>query len=195
MLLSKPFMPSLRLIVAVFIACVCARPCLAQSGVPEAPLRQVHVDVTLAGLSLGFAARSSAHTSFGAALGVGGNWWNYMVLGGRHFAESNGLSYQPKDGSTGKSLFELGHATVFVRRHFDAGRQVDVGLKASGFLHSDSSDDDPGAGTFVGLNVTGVWWQWKKLRVGSEIDVGRYSEGRAELGVNAAPLLLRVTFP
>jgi hypothetical protein len=41
---------------------------------------------------------------------------------------------------------------------------------------------------FIGLNVTGIWWQWRRLRVGSELDAGRYSEGRPEFGVNVAPV-------
>jgi len=190
----------MRFILSVAaIVLAAARPCLAQSGLAEppavAPLRQVHFDLSFAGLSVGFAVRNSSRTSFGASVGIGGNWLNYMLLSGRHFSEHGGLSYQSKDGSTNKELFELGRASVFVRGHFDGGRQLDIGLKASGFLHSDSSDDDPAAGMFIGLNVTGMWWQWRRLRLGSEFDVGRYSEGRPELGVNVAPVLLRLTFP
>ena len=155
---------------------------------------QLTVDGSIVGLNVGFAVRNSAHTSIGASIGVGGNWFSYMALGGRHFAESGGPSYETKDGYTSKSLYELLRATVFVRRDFDGGRQLDVGIKASGFLHSDSSDDDPGGGGFVGLNVAGMWWQRGVVRLGSEVDVGRYSEGRPELGVNVAPLLVRLTF-
>ena len=155
---------------------------------------QLTFDASAVGLNVGFAVRNSAHTSIGASIGIGGNWFSYMALGGRHFAESGGPSYETKDGYTSKSLYELLRATVFVRRDFAAGRQLDVGIKASGFLHSDSSDDDPGGGGFVGLNVAGMWWQRGVVRLGAEIDVGRYSEGRPELGVNVAPLLLRLTF-
>jgi hypothetical protein len=149
--------------VAAIVAAA-AHPCLAQSGLadspaPAAPLRQVHLDVSLAGLNAGFAMRSSSRMAAGASIGIGGNWLNYMVLGGRHFSERRGLSYASKDGSTDKALYELVRGTVFVRTYFDEGRQIDVGLKASGFLHSDSSDDDLGGGTFVGLNVTAMWWQ------------------------------------
>jgi hypothetical protein len=182
-------------LAAASLSAAIATPSFAQSTEPLAPQRQFNIDGSAVGLSVGFAARSSDKTSFGVAFGIGGNWYNYMVLAGGHFAEENGLSYETRDGSTSKSLYELGHATVFVRRHFDGGRQLDLGLKVSGFLHSDSSDDDPGGGTFVGLSATAMWYQWKKLRVGSELDVGRYSEGRPEIGVNVAPLLLRVTFP
>jgi hypothetical protein len=175
-----------------------ARPSFSQSSAdspPLAPVRQLHFDLSPVGLNVGFALRNTARTSLGVSVGAGGNWYNYMVVGGRHFAESGGFSYQEKDGSTDKSLFELFRASVFMRRHFAEGRQLDVGVKGSGFLHSDSSDDDPGGGIFVGLNITGIWWQWRRLRFGSELDLGRYSEGRPELGVNAAPLLVRVTFP
>ena len=176
-------------------------PCVAQSGVTNslpttlAPARRLNLDATVAGLNVGYAVRSSDRTSVGIAIGVGGNWLNYMALGGQHFAESGGLSYESKDGATNKELFDLLRATVFVRRYFDHGRDVQVGLKASAFLHSDSSDDDPGGGGFVGLNVTGMWWQWRSLQLGSEIDTGLYTEGRPEFGVNVAPVLLRLNIP
>ena len=182
-------------LAAAAIAAASSSPLLAQSP-PLAPERQFHIDAKPVGLSLGFAARTSPKTSFGVAIGGGGTWWTYMLLAGSPFAEENGLSYDTKDGSTDKSLYELAHVTIFVRRHFEGGRQLDLGLKGSGFLHSDGSDDDPGGGTFIGLNTTLMWYQWKRLRLGSELDIGRYSEGRRpEFGVNAAPLLLRVTFP
>ena len=162
---------------------------------PRAPVRQLSLDLSPVGLNVGFAMRNTERTSLGVSLGAGGNWWNYMVLGGRHFAEADGLSYEEKDGSTDKALYELFRGSLFMRSHFASGRQLDVGLKASGFLHSDSSDDDPGGGVFVGVNVTAIWWQWRRLRFGSELDAGRYSEGQPEFGVSAAPLLVRVTFP
>jgi hypothetical protein len=185
------FWPSALVVAAVSL------PCAAQSGATPspsalAPARQLNFDATVAGLNAGFAVRSSDRTSVGFAIGVGGNWLNYMALGGRHFAESEGLSYEGKDGADGKELFELLRATVFVRRYFDHGRDIQLGLKASGFLHSDSSDDDPGGGGFVGLNVTGMWWQWRYLQLGSEIDTGLYTEGRPEFGINVAPVLLRL---
>jgi hypothetical protein len=189
--LSRSFLAGVAIAVAV------APACLAQSASNSsmAPERQVHFDVSGIGLNVGFAARTSPRTSFGVAVGVGGNWWNYMVLGGRHFSESNGLSYTTKDGSTDKALYELVRGTIFVRRHFDGGRQLDLGLKASGFLHSDNSDDDPGGGIFIGANLTGMWWQWRRLRLGSELDIGAYSEGRPEFGINVAPVLVRLTIP
>lgn len=189
------------MLTAIVIMAATAPQSVAQSAAldptgPLVPVRQLHVDVSLVGISVGFAVRNSARTSVGAAVGAGGNWWNYMVLGGRHFAEEGGLSYDTKDGGTGKALLEMLRGTVFVRTHFEHGRQLDVGLKASGFLHSDSSDDDFGGGVFVGLNVAGTWWQWRRVRVGSELDIGRYAESaRPELGVNVAPLLLRLTVP
>jgi hypothetical protein len=192
----RPF----RSALAIATLCVsAARPSLSQSSAdspPLAPVRQLSLDLSPVGLNVGFALRNTERTSLGVSLGAGGNWYNYMVVAGRHFAESGGASYQEKDGSTDKALFELFRASLFVRRHLAAGRQLDVGVKASGFLHSDSSDDDPGGGIFVGMNVTGMWWQWRRLRLGSELDAGRYSEGRRpEFGINVAPVLVRVTFP
>lgn len=174
-------------------------PCSAQADAtplssPLAPAGELHVDLAFAGLSVGVARRVSDRTAVGASLGIGGNWLNYMALGGRHFAESGGLSYEDKDGYTSKSLLEGIRGSLFVRRHFSGGQELDLGLKASLFLHGDSSDDDFGGGSFVGANVTYTWLQWRKLRLGSELDIGRYSEGKPELGVNVAPLMVRVAF-
>jgi hypothetical protein len=162
----------------------------------ENPGGQLHIDLTPLGAGVGAVSRVSPRVALGASLGVGGNWFNYMALGGRHFSEENGLSYQEKDGATGKSLYELGRATLFVRTYLPNEQQLDVGLKLSGFLHSDSSDDDPGGGIFTGVNVTYVWGKWRRIRVGSEIDIGRYTENSTrEFGVNVAPVLVRFTLP
>jgi hypothetical protein len=177
-------------LAACALALATSSPVLAQS----VPGHQFTLDANLIGLSLGFAVRTAPRTSIGAAVGIGGNWLNYMALAGGHFAEADGPSYQKKDGVSSKELIELERASIFVRREFDGGRQLDVGLKASGFLHFDSSDDEPGGGGFVGVGVTGMWYRWRALRLGSELDIGRYSEGRPELGVNVAPLLVRLSF-
>lgn len=185
---------------ATITMCV-AGSCLSQAvrddTQPFRGERQYNIDLGLAGIGGGYAIGRSNTTSVGASVGVGGNWANYMVLSGRHFAEPRGLSYQgAKDGATNKRLYELVRASVFVRRQFDPARHVDVGLKASAFLHWDSSYDEPGGGTFIGLNVIGTWWAWERIHLGSEIDAGRYGEGSlSEFGVNAAPFLVRVTIP
>jgi len=162
-----------------------------------APSLQVNVDASWVGLDVGVAVGHSPRTSFGASLGIGGNWLNSMVLAGGHFAEPGRLSYGTKDAGTSNGIQELGRASLFMRRHFDAGRQLDLGLKGSAFLHSVSTDDDPGAGLFVGLQATGMWWQWRRLRLGSQLNAGQYIEGSStsEFGVNVAPVLVRVTFP
>jgi hypothetical protein len=187
-----------RFFPAAALIALAGPPCLSQA-VPSqssAPLRELTLDIAGLGLNIGFATRMSDNTGFGVALGVGGNWLNYMALAGGHFAEPGGLSYETKDGAGSKELFDLARVTIFARRHFQNGRQLDIGLKASAFLHHDSSDDDPAGGLFVGFNVTPMWYQRGRLRLGSEIDVGRYSDGAAsELGVNVAPLLLRISIP
>ena len=166
---------------------------LSAQGAPSGG--QLHLDLSPVGLTFGAAKTTSPTVAIGASIGVGGNWVNYMLLGGSHFAESNGLSYDTKDGRTGKSLIELANATVFVRTYLPREQQLDVGLKVAGFAHFDSSDDEPGGGYFVGADVKYMWYSWRRLRVGSQVDIGRYAEGaRGELGVNVSPLLLRVAF-
>jgi hypothetical protein len=185
-----------RYLLAILTATAAGAGAAAAQSDAAAPAHQLSLDAGWIGLDVGYAVRSSESTSFGVSLGAGGNWANYMVLAGRHFAESNGLSYQPKDGATGKAVYELARGAIFVRRHFDSGLQVDVGLKASGFLHFDSSDDDPGFGAFAGVKASGVWYRWRRLGLGSELDAGGYFEGgNPELGVNVAPLFLRLTIP
>ena len=198
-------MPLLRSLCASALLLASSLPAAAQGAL--APERQVHLDLAPLGAAIGFAARSSERTSFGVEIGGGGNWFNYMVLGGRHFAEENGLSYTTKDGATSKSLFELAHATMFVRRHFSESQHVDIGLKASGFLHGDSSDDDPGGGYFLGVNVKYNWAKWHRIGLASEMDIGRYAEPGSggpcisgcievkEFGITVAPILVRFTFP
>ena len=186
----------MRLLPSALAACafLCAAS-LRAFGQSDAPAHhQMTLDVSGVGLNFGFAVRNAPRTSIGASVGIGGNWLNYMALGGGHFAEAGGPSYQAKDGYQNKELIELLRGTVFVRREFDHGRQLDVGVKASAFMHFDSSDDEPGGGGFVGLDVTGMWWRWRALRLGSQVDIGRYSEGHPELGINVAPILLRLSF-
>jgi hypothetical protein len=172
-------------------------PALAQASRPLVPERQIHVDLAIAGVAVGVAARTSYRTSFGVELGGGGNWVNRMLLAGSHFSESGGRS---------SSIIELAHATAFMRTHLGESQHLDLGAKVSGFLHSDSSDDDPGGGYFVGLNAKFVWARWRRINLGSEMDVGLYVEpgsgtcisgcqGVQELGVNVAPILVRITFP
>jgi hypothetical protein len=167
---------------------------LAQGSGALVPDRQTHLDLAIVGAAVGFAARTSEHRSFGAEIGGGGNWVNHMLVSGSHFGEG------------GASVIELAHATVFMRTHFSASQHLDVGAKVSGFLHFDSSDDEPGGGYFVGLNAKYSWANWRRLNVASEMDIGRYAEpGDSacirgceeihELGINVAPILVRFTFP
>lgn len=192
-------------LLTIFALLAVSAPASAQR--PLVPERQVHVDLSAVGAAVGVAFRYSDRTAVGFSLGGGGNWMNHMLLGGRHFSEESGLSYATKDGAGGKSLYELARATVFVRTHFNERQHLDVGAKISGFLHSDSSDDDPGGGYFVGMNVAYNWGGWRRVNVASEMDIGRYAEpgsggpcisgcsGVQEFGINVAPILVRFTFP
>jgi hypothetical protein len=176
---------------------VSSRPALAQESRPFVPEKQVHLDLAIAGAAAGVAARTSDRTSIGVEVGGGGNWVNYLLAAGGHFGEG---------GAKNSSVVELAHATVFVRTHFSESRHLDLGVKGSAFLHFDSSDDDPGGGYFVGLNAKYSWGRWRRINLASELDVGRYAEpgggtcisgcgGVHELGVNVAPILVRLTFP
>lgn len=178
-----------------FLAAVANTPCTAQSAATPttlAPASRLNFDVTAFGLNVGYARRTSERSSAGFAVGVGGNWLNYMLLAGRQFSGADGFSYEPKNGAPSRNLFELLHGDVFVRRYYDHGRDIQVGLKGSGFL---ASNNDGNFGYFVGVNVTGMWLQWGHLQVGSEIDSGIYTEDRPEFAINIAPVLFRVNLP
>jgi hypothetical protein len=185
---------SLSALALLFIPSLFA---LAQDSVSLVPQKQVHLDLAIAGAAVGFAARTSERTSFGVEIGGGGNWVNYMLIGGNHFAAR---------GAKGSSVVELAHATVFVRTRFSERQHLDLGAKASAFLHFDNSDDDPGGGYFIGLNAKYTWAKWRRLNLASEMDIGRYAEpgngkcisgceGIGEFGINVAPILVRFTIP
>jgi hypothetical protein len=185
---------SLGAAALVFTPLLAARAQPSPSLVPD---RQWHLDLAIAGVAVGFAARTSERTSFGVEIGAGGNWVNHLISDGGHFTEG---------GTRNSSLVELAHATMFMRTRFSETQHLDVGLKGSGFLHFDSSDDDPGGGYFVGLNAKYDWARWRRLHFASEMDIGRYAEpgngtcisgceGVRELGVNVAPILVRFSVP
>jgi hypothetical protein len=184
---------------AAVLALSFAQVCAAQSAtdsIAPAPAHQFHMDVSGLGLDAGFALRTTARSSLGLSVGIGGNWANYMLIAGGHFAEPGGLSYAAKDGADSKELFELLRASLYSRHYFDHGRQLDLGLKVSVFLHSDTSDDDPGAGGFIGLAATPIWKRWGHVALGSEIDAGAYLESNVtEFGINVAPAFIRISIP
>ncbi|GMV07088.1 MAG: hypothetical protein AMXMBFR53_33630 [Gemmatimonadota bacterium] len=131
----------------------------------------------------------------GVEAGLGGGFWNRMLLAGRHFAHEDGPSYETRDGFVDKELVELLHAGAFLRRVPSERVSWDVGARASVFIHFDSSDDDPGVPLFLGgyanLRVGNRW-----VKVGPTLLVGLFSEGSLarELGVLLVPLSGRVSF-
>jgi hypothetical protein len=175
---------------------------------------RIAFDLTPVGLALTAAATTSPKSAVGLSVGIGGNWWNYMVLAGSHFSQERGFSYEKKDGATGKGLFEVLHGSVYMRRYISDRSHLDVGLKGSLFAHFDSSDDEPGGGRFLGAHVNYMWWGtqlWGKkpavrqasgrpsggwVHFGSQLDVGSYAEGsRGEFGINVAPIVVRIGAP
>jgi hypothetical protein len=168
---------------------------LCSAGQVRQPDTVFSVDVDWLGGAVSYARERGAGSYWGVGAGIGGALWNRMLLAGRHFADEDGPSYEPRDGATDKELVEILHVEVF-RRWVPSRRwSYDVGLRASAMVHFDSSDDDPAVplfgGAYAGLMVGGP-----RFKVGPRVLVGMFVEGGAtrEWGVYLVPLSGRVSF-
>jgi hypothetical protein len=183
----------MRILLCALGALLAAAPAAAQRRVPDS---RFTLDVGVVGATLGYAGRVGGDWFAGAEIGGGGDFLNAMVLGGRHFSQDGWLSYEEPDASGEENVFELGHVAFFARREASDRFQADVGVRASVFFHFDPSDDDPGGGLFVGP-YTSLYWGWRHFKVGPRIAAGLFYEDAdtRELGINVAPLTVRITFP
>jgi hypothetical protein len=152
---------------------------------------QLSIDATAIGASVSFAHGGGTGKFVGVCVGVGGDFFNYMAIAGRHFAQ--GVSYEPKDGNTDKRLFDVAHLGLFLRNQPTDWCQYDVGLRGSVFLHWDSSDDDPGAGDFLG-GYGALYFGGRHFKVGPRLLVGRFrcTGGASEFGVIVSPVTVRI---
>ena len=171
---------------------VCAAPLSGQESRP-APRVQFTLDAGAIGGSLGVAWRIDEQRMVGVGGGVGGDIVGYMLLAGRHFAEDFGLSYERKDGYHSKFLLEYVHLNAFMRQETAGRWEFDAGLRASTFLHYDSSDDDPGGGLFMG-GYAAAYYSYRAVKLGPRVLVGAFKERRAEFGIFVVPLTLRFAF-
>ncbi|HLL46400.1 MAG TPA: hypothetical protein VK399_06815 [Longimicrobiaceae bacterium] len=181
------------LLFALGALLVAAAPGAAQRRVPD---HRFALDVGVVGASLSYANRVGGDWFAGAEVGGGGDFLNVMVLGGRHFSQDGWLAYEEPDATGEENLFELAHLAFFARREAGDRFQADVGVRASAFLHFDASDDDPGGGLFVGPYAS-LYWGWRHVKLGPRIAAGLFYEDAdtRELGINVAPLTVRITFP
>ncbi len=155
------------------------------------------LEVDWMGGSVNYARAGGPGVYWGGEAGVGGGFTNRMLLSGRHFSHEDGPSYEARDGYVDKELIEIIHLAAF-RRGVGSERVAwDVGARASVFVHTDSSDDDPAFPLFVGgyANVM-IGNRW--VKVGPRLLVGVFSEvggaSARELGVYLVPLAGRVSF-
>lgn len=184
----------MRFVLCALAALVfAAAPAAAQRRVPE---HRFAVDVHAVGASLSYAKRVGGGWYGGVEAGGGGDFVNVMVLGGRHFSQDGWLAYETPDYAGDEDLFELAHLAVFARREAGERFQADVGVRGAAFLHFDASDDDPDGGLFAGPYAS-LFWGWRHVKLGPRVMAGLIWEDadRRELGVNVAPLVLRITFP
>lgn len=169
-----------------------ASPVAAQRRQPDSV---VSLDVDVLGGALNYARATGPGRYWGLQAGIGGALLSRMLLAGRHFADEDGPSYQHRDGAVDKALFEILHAGAF-RRWVPSDRfSADGGVRASVFVHFDSSDDDPGIPLFVGLYGNAMMGG-RRLKVGPRVLVGMFSEGSSarEFGVYFVPLSGRLSF-
>lgn len=165
------------------------------AGQRRQPDTVVALDVDVLGGAMSYARATGPGRYWGVQAGIGGAFLSRMLLSGRHFADEDGPSYQPRDGARDKELFEILHAGVF-RRWAPADRfAADAGARASVFVHFDSSDDDPGIPFFLGFYGSAMVGG-RRLKVGPRLLVGMFSEGSTarEFGVYFVPLSGRLSF-
>lgn len=178
--------------LALLMALAAPRPGDAQLRQPDTVLS---VEADWVGAAVNYGRARGPARYWGAELGVGGGFWNRMLVAGSHFSHEDGPSYQPRDGYVDKELVEILHVSAFLRRAPSERVNWDVGARASAFIHFDSSDDDPGIplflGAFANLRVGNRW-----VKVGPTLLMGLFSEGSLarEFGVFLVPLSGRVSF-
>lgn len=158
------------------------------------PSRVFAVDAEILGGSLSFARHRGGGSYQGMAVGLGGSFLTRMLLSGRHFSHPGWPSYETADGSTDQQLFELLHVALF-RRWTSPRRSVDVGVRGSVLLHSNSFDDDPGIPLFAGVYANALFG-WRRVKLGPRVLVGVFTEGSGitELGILLVPFTARIEF-
>jgi hypothetical protein len=173
---------------------------LAFSAGPAAGQRKqpgdvLSLDVDWLGGAVSYARSHGPQTYWGAQAGIGGGFLNRMLLSGRHFSDEDGPSYEPRDGFEDKDLIEILHVAAFRRAVRSERVSWDAGLRASVFVHFDSSDDDPALPLFAG-GYANLMFGNRWLKAGPRLLVGMFTEGRGshELGVYLVPLSGRVSF-
>ena len=149
--------------------------------------REVHLDASMLGGSAGYAIPSSPGRLFGVQVGVGGDFLNRTLIGGRHFKDNGG-----------DNMFELGHLAVFHRSHVGSRFSLDVGLRVATFIHGTSGDNNAGLAGFAGAYAMPMFaiGGGQRFSIGPRIAAGLLTEGEeaSEFGVNVAALTGRVTF-
>lgn len=198
----RPPSPILIATVAVAVFGSVARP--ADASAQRIPANEFAVDAEVLGGTLSYAWGGADGTYWGVGAGIGGSLLSTMVLAGRHFSEEGWIAYEQRDGATEKLLIELLHVEAFRRWSPSLRQEYDVGVRASAFIHGDSSDDDFGGGLFVG-GYTTAHWGWDHVKVGPRVLVGYFTEGSGtdrdgirrhtrEFGVFLSPLTGRISF-
>jgi hypothetical protein len=185
-------------VLPILALALMAAPAGGQDSSPranDARRNRLHLDVQGIGVAVGYARTLPAGLALGGELGVGGNFLEFMLVGGRHFAEDNGIAYEDRDAGSDPLLFELFSLAAFVRPANTGRWDIDAGIRTSGFLHFDSSDDDPGGGVFAGLYGTALYG-WRNVKFGPRVLVGAFTESRdrPELGLHLAFVVGRITF-
>ena len=164
---------------------------VAQEDAPDE--RQLTLDLSLFGVALGYAKRTSPSRLVGGELALLGDWVNFTPFAGAHFSQA--VAYQARDDYGGEALWEMLSAGMYVRYERSSRWQHEVGAHASLFAHYDDSDDDPGVGVFIGGSYTPTWGT-RRFRLRPRVLAGVFWEPdvATEFGINISFLTGRVVF-
>lgn len=153
----------------------------------QRPSREITLDVSALGGSVGYAVPSGPGRLVGVQVGIGGDFLNRTFVGGRHFKD---------DG--GDNMFELAHLAVFHRSRPGARFSLDLGVRVGTFIHGTDGDDDVSLAGFAGAYAMPMFGigGGQRFSIGPRIFAGVLTEGegRSEFAVNVAALTGRVTF-
>ena len=105
-------------------------------------------------LQLGIHANGYLNDKWSCGLGggFGPGFINYMAAAGSHFSTENSFTSSKRDRYDNETFIEVAYFTAFAMYRKNA-LSLEMGIRLSGFIHIDDSDDDWGGGDGDGEGV------------------------------------------